>query len=1019
MAAANVDLFDQYFKRADLDRDGRISGAEAVAFFQGSNLPKPVLAQIWMHADQNRTGFLGRPEFYNALKLVTVAQSGRELTPDIVKAALFGPAAAKIPAPKINPVPVPAAQMGSMAIPRPHPGSIVPPSIQMGVAAPPSTQMGVVAPPSQNFGFRGPQVPPNVGVNQQAPSSFNNSFMRPGQATPAAAPVPVQGASQGLSAGGNLAGPRFPGMNTPNLSTDWLGSKTNGASAGGVSLSGTTPGLPPKPQTPTVPSSTVSSKPLDPALSSFQPSVNDSRALVPSGNGFSSDSVFGGETFSTTQAKPGALTSTFSASSMSSASSAAPVTAGSQNSVKQGQPDPFQNILTLSGSQLPQSRPFVKQNQLDSTPSTAASSVSNVSVGAGSSTPGQAQLHWPKIQQSDIRKYTKVFLEVDKDRDGRITGQEARNLFLSWRLPREVLKQVWDLSDQDNDSMLSLREFCIALYLMERYREGRPLPAELPHALRFDETLLQATGQPSTAYGGPSWPMSHGLSQQGIPGSRPVMSASGLRPPMHNSVTSLPDGVLQQSQNMLRGSINERNFQNQHNRDEQGTQVAANEGNEVQEKERILDSREKVEFYRTKMQELVLYRSRCDNRLNEISERASSDKREVESLAKKYEEKYKQVADIASKLTVEEANFRHVQERKVELQNAIVKMEQGGSVDGLLQVRADRIQSDLEELAKALSDRCRQRGIDVKTTASVELPFGWQPGIQEGAVDWDEEWDKFEDEGFSIAKELSDGTEDVAAPENSSPSLLGDEIFTDEVSAVESSSHVYSNTSEHITENGSTDGHSEDGSVRSPRGSTGRSAFDSPRDFRSPLHDVSPHARDSYSDHGGAESTFSGDKFGDESSWGANFDTNDDVDSVWGFNAKDTFGAGDYGLNPIKVDSPSASSEFGKDKKSSFFADSVPGSPLFNSSSPIIFNDRSDNHSFDTSSRFDSFSMRDGGLFQQRESLSRFDSIRSTSDFGHGRGFSFDDGDPFGSTGPFKSTGSHSPRKGSDNWNAF
>lgn len=25
---------------------------------------------------------------------------------------------------------------------------------------------------------------------------------------------------------------------------------------------------------------------------------------------------------------------------------------------------------------------------------------------------------------------------------------------------------------------------------------------------------------------------------------------------------------------------------------------------------------------------------------------------------------------------------------------------------------------------------------------------GWQPGIQEVAADWDEEWDKFEDEGM-------------------------------------------------------------------------------------------------------------------------------------------------------------------------------------------------------------------------------------------------------------------------------
>jgi hypothetical protein len=38
--------FDAYFRAADLDRDGRISGQEAVAFFKGSSLPQPVLAQV-------------------------------------------------------------------------------------------------------------------------------------------------------------------------------------------------------------------------------------------------------------------------------------------------------------------------------------------------------------------------------------------------------------------------------------------------------------------------------------------------------------------------------------------------------------------------------------------------------------------------------------------------------------------------------------------------------------------------------------------------------------------------------------------------------------------------------------------------------------------------------------------------------------------------------------------------------------------------------------------------------------
>lgn len=35
--------------------------------------------------------------------------------------------------------------------------------------------------------------------------------------------------------------------------------------------------------------------------------------------------------------------------------------------------------------------------------------------------------------------------------------------------------------------MLSMREFCTALYLMERYREGRPLPPVLPPGIFADD----------------------------------------------------------------------------------------------------------------------------------------------------------------------------------------------------------------------------------------------------------------------------------------------------------------------------------------------------------------------------------------------------------------------------------------------------------------------------------------------------------------------------------------------------
>jgi hypothetical protein len=43
---AGTEAFEAYFRRADLNQDGRISGQEAVAFFQGAGLPQQVLAQV-------------------------------------------------------------------------------------------------------------------------------------------------------------------------------------------------------------------------------------------------------------------------------------------------------------------------------------------------------------------------------------------------------------------------------------------------------------------------------------------------------------------------------------------------------------------------------------------------------------------------------------------------------------------------------------------------------------------------------------------------------------------------------------------------------------------------------------------------------------------------------------------------------------------------------------------------------------------------------------------------------------
>lgn len=672
--------------------------------------------------------------------------------------------------------------------------------------------------------------------------------------------------------------------------------------------------------------------------------------------------------------------------------------------------------MSYGGSQPQQTQPITR-------PGVPAS---GFSAGVSNSTS-----QWPKVNQSDIQKYTKVFGDVDKDRDGKITGAEARTLFLSWRLPRDILKQVWDLSDQDNDGMLSLREFCIALYLMERHRAGTPLPPSLPDSLKFDETLLRATGLPSTAYSAPSWQQNQGLPNRG-PGA-PGLPTGGIRPPLPQPLNPQTDGATRpgQPRSYIPGMDNHAAPQGRKD-DRSGVnsaaQEVANAPKKVEVEKQILDSREKLEYYRTKMQDLVLYKSRCDNRLNEITERASSDKREVELLSKKYEEKYKQVAELASKLAVDEAAFRDVQERKVELNDALVKMVQGGSVDGLLQVRADRIQRQLEEMEKAFSERCKHFGLQFKPSASVELPFGWEPEQQEGAVEWDEDWDKFEDEGFGLVKDNGTIVENPAS-ENAKSSSLWDDGVMDEMSPV-ASSNGHTKDFNHYRA-GDQVPESEiaydfgDESVRSP-GSAGRSASGSPfKSSRFGVHDSSPTKKGTYSDNGGAESVF-GDNYGDETSW--NFD-DQDTESVWGSNANEAgnhgsnsfFGSDDFGGNSVRVDSPRGASVYGK--KSSFFDDSVPSSPAYTSGYSPKFGESRDGSSSYNFGRFDSFASQDSVVPQEQSRFSRFDSINSAagesaagfdssnSSRNFGRFDSFDDADPFGSTGPFKATGARSPPK--------
>ncbi|KAK6124523.1 hypothetical protein DH2020_041732 [Rehmannia glutinosa] len=81
----HLEIYQTWFNFADSDRDGRLTGNDAASFFAMSSLSKPELKQVWAIADSKRQGFIGFKEFVTAMKLISLAQEGHELTSDLVK----------------------------------------------------------------------------------------------------------------------------------------------------------------------------------------------------------------------------------------------------------------------------------------------------------------------------------------------------------------------------------------------------------------------------------------------------------------------------------------------------------------------------------------------------------------------------------------------------------------------------------------------------------------------------------------------------------------------------------------------------------------------------------------------------------------------------------------------------------------------------------------------------------------------------------------------------------------------
>ncbi|CAE8624954.1 unnamed protein product, partial [Polarella glacialis] len=107
--------------------------------------------------------------------------------------------------------------------------------------------------------------------------------------------------------------------------------------------------------------------------------------------------------------------------------------------------------------------------------------------------PGGSPRNRSVPDRRDLRKYARLFLRSDNDRDGFLTTEEARALFGSSGLSADMLARIWEVSNVSKSNVFSFPEFVAAMHLIRQARQGLPVPQDsLPGDLM---SLLASLGE--------------------------------------------------------------------------------------------------------------------------------------------------------------------------------------------------------------------------------------------------------------------------------------------------------------------------------------------------------------------------------------------------------------------------------------------------------------------------------------------------------------------------------------------
>lgn len=271
---------------------------------------------------------------------------------------------------------------------------------------------------------------------------------------------------------------------------------------------------------------------------------------------------------------------------------------------------------------------------------------------------------YPPMSGDAVQRYQGLFARLDGDRDGYVLGKECFGEFMQWGLPKEVLREVWNLV-ASGQGQLDVKQFVSCLYLMDSVKKGARLP----------ETLPTKNFPPLAAGLGADVTVADILAGQA--GSDVFSSQIAVAPPPQHArfVTAAPTRNDSRVPPANDDTLDALEYSDKQRLVQERSEAGDLDRSHHEVEAEVATAKQQQAFFQKHLQELTIFKSRTSAALLQAEEWAARERVEATELQQRYDRTYAQAEEQFKGSRTLLADIQAARAKKLELQSRVSGLE--------------------------------------------------------------------------------------------------------------------------------------------------------------------------------------------------------------------------------------------------------------------------------------------------------------------------------------------------------